>query len=60
MENSTVTRVPQKCRLLKVACPLCGLIIRMTKKYINAGRVPTCACGARMALCVEPTNTMKA
>ena len=56
MENNTAIRAPQKGRLLKVACPSCGCIIRMTNKYVKAGRVPTCACGRLMELCVEPTK----
>lgn len=40
----------QGTRLIKVACPEadCGVVCRMTRKYIETGRIPTCACGTKM------------
>jgi hypothetical protein len=35
-------------RLLKVACPGCGCIIRMTQKWIDEQGCPTCGCGTSM------------
>ncbi len=45
----------QGTRLLKVACgnPLCGVVVRITRKYIDGGKIPTCACGARMEVAVS-------
>ena len=37
-------------RLLKVACPGCGCIIRMTQKWIDEIGCPTCGCGTDMEL----------
>ena len=37
-------------RLLKVLCPSCGCIIRMTAKWIDTIGTPTCGCGDRMHL----------
>jgi hypothetical protein len=36
-------------RLLKAECPECGYIVRLTRKWADVG-MPTCACGAAMAL----------
>ena len=38
-------------RLLKVACPDCGCIIRMTQKWIDEVGCPVCGCGAYMEQC---------
>jgi hypothetical protein len=40
----------QGTRLLKVMCPnpACAVVVRMTAKYINCGRIPTCSCGTKM------------
>jgi len=40
----------QSTRLIKVVCPgaECGVVIRMTRKYISDGLLPTCACGEKM------------
>jgi hypothetical protein len=37
-------------RLIKVVCPDadCGVVIRMTRKYIEEDKIPTCACGQKM------------
>ena len=35
-------------RLLKVSCPSCGCIIRMTQKWIDEVGTPTCGCGSYM------------
>lgn len=37
----------QSTRMLKVSCPECGCICRMTQKWLDAG-APTCACGNMM------------
>ena len=37
-------------RLLKVGCPGCGCIIRMTQKWIDEVGPPTCGCGTDMEL----------
>jgi len=53
----TGTEKKQGTRLIKVACPdaSCGVVLRMTRKYIDEGKVPTCACGTRMEALMEPT-----
>jgi len=40
----------QATRLLKVVCPdaACGVVSRMTRKWLDEGKLPTCACGAKM------------
>ena len=35
-------------RLIKVSCPHCGCIVRMTNKWINEVGTPTCGCGEPM------------
>lgn len=35
-------------RLLKVECPGCGCILRMTQKWLDAVGPPTCGCGTDM------------
>ena len=37
----------QTTRLVKVICPDpdCGVVVRMTRVYIEAEKIPTCACG---------------
>lgn len=37
----------QTTRLLKVECPECGYVIRVTQKWIETG-LPTCPCGTMM------------
>lgn len=49
-------RKVQGTRLLKVVCPDCGYVIRVTQKWIDEG-YPTCPCGAYMG---EPDEDMKA
>ena len=39
---------PQTTRMLKVSCPECGCVIRMTRKWLDEVGAPTCACGAPM------------
>lgn len=39
--------VRQKARLMKVSCPDCGCIVRMTRTWIDT-YLPTCGCGATM------------
>ena len=52
----TGTERKQGTRLIKVACPdaSCGVVLRMTRKYIDEGKIPTCACGTRMEARIEP------
>jgi hypothetical protein len=38
----------QTTRMLKVTCPDCGCICRMTAKWIEDCGCPTCACGGQM------------
>lgn len=38
----------QSTRLLKVACPECGCVVRMTQKWIDDVGIPTCGCGSLM------------
>lgn len=40
----------QSTRLIKVICPVsdCGVVVRMTRKYIDEDLLPTCACGTKM------------
>jgi len=40
----------QSTRMLKVECPACGCICRMTQKWIDEAGCPTCACGEQMYL----------
>lgn len=42
-----VQRKVQTTRQLKIECPDCGCIARMTQKWINVG-LPTCYCGTEM------------
>jgi hypothetical protein len=43
-----VTRKKQRCRLKKVVCPSCGMIVRTAQVHLDKGKIPTCACGTRM------------
>ena len=38
----------QTTRMLKVECPQCGCIARMTQKWLDESGAPTCGCGERM------------
>ena len=40
----------QGTRMLKVECPACGCIVRMTQKWLDDAGAPTCACGEQMIL----------
>lgn len=42
-------RVAQGTRMLKVACPDCGYVVRTTQKWLDIG-LPTCVCGTEMEL----------
>ena len=42
-------RKKQSTRMLKVACPDCGCIVRMTRQWLDQVGAPTCACGSAMA-----------
>lgn len=39
---------PQTTRMLKVECPDCGCVIRMTRKWLDEVGTPTCRCGGVM------------
>lgn len=43
----SIERKVQTTRQLKVECPECGCIVRMTRQWIDKG-LPTCACGTDM------------
>ncbi|MCC7065852.1 MAG: transcription elongation protein SprT [Planctomycetes bacterium] len=38
----------QSTRMLKVTCPECGCIARMTRQWLEEVGAPTCACGGTM------------
>lgn len=38
----------QTTRMLKVECPGCGCVVRMTRKWLDEAGTPTCGCGTRM------------
>lgn len=38
-------------RMLRVECPSCGCLLRMTRTWIDRAGLPSCGCGARMAEC---------
>lgn len=42
-------RKKQGTRMLKVACPACGCLCRMTRQWLDDAGAPQCACGERMA-----------
>jgi hypothetical protein len=42
-------RRKQGTRMLKVTCPECGCIVRMTRQWLYTTGAPTCACGGTMA-----------
>lgn len=37
----------QTTRMKKATCPVCGYLIRVSRKWLNVG-CPTCACGVKM------------
>lgn len=39
---------PQTTRMLKVECPDCGCIVRMTRKWLDNSGTPQCGCGSPM------------
>jgi hypothetical protein len=41
-------RKKQGTRMLKVACPDCGCLVRMARQWLDDAGAPTCACGATM------------
>ena len=41
-------QVVQSTRMLKVQCPDCGCVVRMTRKWIDEAGTPTCGCGSLM------------
>jgi hypothetical protein len=47
----------QGTRMLKVLCPGCGCICRMTQKWVDDAGPPTCACGEQMCLDGEEPET---
>jgi hypothetical protein len=51
------TRVPFKkdgTRLIKIACPACGYLVRTTAKWLSRG-LPICPCGTGMTECSRAT-----
>jgi hypothetical protein len=46
LKPSAVKAKKQKTRLIKVGCD-CGIIARMTQKYLDSDSLPTCICGER-------------
>lgn len=38
----------QTTRMLKVQCPACGYLARVTRKWLEEAGTPTCPCGERM------------
>jgi len=38
----------QGTRMLKVECPDCGCVVRMTRKWLDEVGAPTCGCGGEM------------
>jgi len=38
----------QTTRMLKVECPDCGCVVRMTRKWLDEAGAPTCGCGGEM------------
>lgn len=38
----------QTTRMLKVECPGCGCLVRMTRTWLEEVGAPTCACGSQM------------
>lgn len=47
-ELSKLSVTKQSTRMLRVACPKCGCILRMTAKWLEEAGVPTCGCGTEM------------
>ena len=49
LKPSEIKKKVTPTRMLKVGCPdeACGIIGRMTLKYIESDRLPTCVCGER-------------
>ena len=49
-ERAVVVTRKQSTRLIKVVCAdaACGAVLRITRRYINQGKIPTCACGNKM------------
>lgn len=42
-------RRKQSTRMLKVVCPACGCVVRMTRLWLDDAGAPTCACGTPMS-----------
>lgn len=47
-ELSKLTVTKQGTRMLRVSCPNCGCILRMTAKWLEEAGVPRCGCGTDM------------
>jgi hypothetical protein len=47
--NDLKTNKPQTTRLLKVVCPACGYVVRVSAKWAQVG-MPKCCCGTKMKL----------
>lgn len=41
-------RSTQTTRMLKVVCPDCGCVVRMTRKWLDTAGAPKCGCGTYM------------
>jgi hypothetical protein len=46
--NPITAGKPQTTRMLKVECPSCGCVVRMTRRWLDEAGAPECACGTRM------------
>lgn len=46
--DGSADRKKQDTRMLKVTCPGCGCVVRMTRKWLDDAGAPTCACGDAM------------
>ena len=47
---------PQTTRMMKVECPSCGCICRMTAKWLDEVGEPTCGCGTQMVFVPRVTK----
>lgn len=45
---TNVGRIVQTTRMLRVSCPGCGCVARMTRKWLDESGTPTCGCGTEM------------
>ena len=52
-----VTRKRQRCRLKKLVCPSCGVIVRTAQVNIDSGKIPLCACDTRFVVPTASSET---